>query len=157
MNVRSFLLACSAPLKEAGIAHGTLELAIERVLVYLRSDSEVELRERRLGTAVAAMCYPTMQPIWCEVCEERLLAHCLVELQMVEQLRDRDEDAEYWRRRWRLECQVLSLGGNLLDSAYTASEDAEHQGWPETEDLCGLNAVIREMFGRSMSELGGGS
>ena len=89
---------------------------------------------------------------------------------MVEQLRDRDEDAEYWHQRCEqksaalrmaaqhlqlLERQVLSLGGRLPDTAFTASEDAEHHGEPETGDPRGLNAVIREMFGHSMSELHG--
>lgn len=168
--LRSEEAARSARLKEADVAHDTLEVAIERVFAFLRSNDEVELRERRLDTGlrIALRRDPTMQPIWREVCEERLLAHHLIERQMVEQLRDRDEDVDYWHQQCqekgaalrmaaqnlrRLEAQVVFLGGSLPDTAFTASEDAEHHGEPVPPDARGVNAVIRELLGRSMSEL----
>ena len=166
--LRSQEAARSAQREEAGVAHATLEVAIERVFAYLRSDIEVVVREQRLGTTVAAQRDPSMQPIWREVCEERLLAYHLIERQMVEQLRDRDEDVDYWHQQCqekgaalrmaaqnlrRLEAQVVFLGGSLPDTAFTASEDAEHHGEPVPPDARGVNAVIRELLGRSMSEL----
>ena len=169
--LRSEEAARSARLKEADVAHDTLEVAIERVFAFLRSNDEVELREQRLdtGLCIALRRDPTMQPIsWREVCEEQLLAHHLIERQMVEQLRDRDEDVDYWHQQCqekgaalrmaaqnlrRLEAQVVSLGGSLPDTAFTASEDAEHHGEPVPPDARGVNAVIRELLGRSMSEL----
>ena len=153
MLLRSQEAACSARLAEGRVAHDTLEIAIQRVFSYLRSDVELGMRERTMGVGLAVQRDSSTHPIWCEVCEERLLAHRLVERETVEQLRDCDEEVEYWHRRCeqkgavlreaaqnlkRLEQQVLALGGSVGD--YPPSEEAEHYGSPEGGDARGLSA-----------------
>ena len=103
---------------------------IQMLLDSLRSPVEDFLKSKQTGfnLTLNQKLDSTTRPIWREVCEHEMLARGLIEREMLELLRDRDADVEYWqqdsqqksqqlavaaREIQALERQVIALGGTL--------------------------------------------